>query len=345
MNPLDLILARNFNIWNYATINSRERAVAAAQAWLLLPTRTPRCSRCRNLMHRENRSDNDAGFRWRCRRNGCNIIVSPLKNTFFEKSHLSILKTLRLIYHFFVKDDVTRAAIEVGVSRKSAIQIYHFLREVCEITESHDRQMIGGQGDIVEVDETHLFTNKYHRGRLLQRQTWSFGCISRLTKKIHVELIQDKSRPTLDAIINANVRPSSYIMSDMHRAYHGVDLRLNMAGHSTVNHRQQFVAGTIDIPVDLALGSQVGNLTRVKIHTNNIERQWRELKKHTRSCRSQQRLKWYMGEYMYRHNILRPLPSDAARFRRLLRDIHRVYPGYRKRGIRLSNCRCQQCRN
>lgn len=49
--------------------------------------------------------------------------------------------------------------------------------------------------------------------RLLQRQTWSFGCISRLTKKIHVELIPNKNRATLEPIIQQNVRQNSYTMS------------------------------------------------------------------------------------------------------------------------------------
>ncbi|KAF9419672.1 hypothetical protein HW555_003950 [Spodoptera exigua] len=169
---------------------------------------------------------------------------------------------------------------------------------------------------------------KYHRGRLLRRQTWTFGCLSRLTKKIHVELIPNKSRTTLDPIVEANVRTGTYLMSDMHRAYDNIHLRLGMRGHSSVNHSENFVGGTIDIPVDDSLGVPApGGNVRVKIHTNTIERQWRELKQHCRSCRSQRRLKWYMGEYMYRHNILKQLPSEAARFRRLLRDMHRVYPG------------------
>lgn len=258
-----------------------------------------------------------------------------------------MLSTLRLILHFFRNDKVSQAARDVGVSRKTAVQVYHYLREVFEVAEAHDRQMLGGSNDVVEVDETHLYSNKYHRGRLLQRQTWVFGCISRITKKIHVELIPDKTRQTLDPIVVANVRPGTFIMSDMHRAYRGIDLRLNMGGHYVVNHSTNFVAGTVDIPVYPSLGEPVATgapNVNVKIHTNTIERQWLELKRHCRTCRSQRRLKWYMGEFMYRKNILRNLNSDAARFRRFIRDIHRVYPGPGKRGIRIINCRCRSCR-
>ena len=217
MDPFSVILDRNFSLWNYAAaISSEERAIEAAKRWLLIPSETPRCPSCRRPMNSERNRDYKLGFRWRCRRAGCNVIRSPLKGTFFERSNVSILNTLILLLHFFRQDKVSQAARDVGVTRKTAIQIYHYLREVCEVAEAHDREMIGGD-DIVEVDETHLFTKKYHRGRLLQRQTWSFGCISRLTKKIHVE--PNKNRATLDKIIQDNVRPDSYIMSDQHRSY------------------------------------------------------------------------------------------------------------------------------
>ncbi|XP_022819098.1 uncharacterized protein LOC111351411 [Spodoptera litura] len=345
MDPLQLILARNFNLWTYAcAILNEETAVTAAKAWLLIPARTPRCPTCRGPMSRETKMSYKLKYRlrcWRCAREGRPSIRSPLKNTFFERAHVSVLNTLRLMVHFLRKDKVSQAAKDVGVTKKTAIQTYHYLREVCEVAEAHDRDLLGGSNDVVEIDETHLYTRKYHRGRLLRRQTWSFGCISRLTRQIHVELIPNKARTTLDPIVEANVRTGSYIMSDMHRAYNNIHLRLGMRGHSAVNHSLNFVGGTVDIPVDTSLGVPApGGNVKVKIHTNTLERQWLELKRHCRTCRSQRRLKWYMGEYMYRHNILRQLPSDAARFRRLLRDMHRVYPGLGKRGIKSRNCRC-----
>lgn len=128
------------------------------------------------------------------------------------------------------------------------------------MTETHDRQMLEGDFDVVEVDETHLYTNKYHRGRLLRRQIWSFGCLSRLTGDIHVELIihqtSNKTRQILDDIIAQNVQQGSYVMSDMHRAYLGVHFQLNTGKHYTVNQRIQFVNGTVDIPVDYRFGRQ-----------------------------------------------------------------------------------------
>lgn len=75
---------------------------------------------------------------------------------------------MRLILHF-LRNEVTQAAKDVGVTKKTAIQLFHYLREVCEIAEAHDREMIGGVDDVVEVDETHLFTRKYNRGYFIKK--------------------------------------------------------------------------------------------------------------------------------------------------------------------------------
>lgn len=65
-------------------------------------------------------------------------------------------------------------------------------------------------------------------------------------------------------------------MSDMHLAYVGINFRLGMRGHSSVNDSQQFVGGTVNIPVDPSLGELVAgtNVVCMKIPTYTLERQW-----------------------------------------------------------------------
>jgi hypothetical protein len=102
-------------------------------------------------------------------------IVSPNNITnkiyFFWKK--SVMNTLRLILHFFRKDKVTQAAQDVGVTKMTAIQ-NHYLREVREVAEAHDRTMIGGPMDVVEIDESHLYTSKYLIFDLVIRLCQSF---------------------------------------------------------------------------------------------------------------------------------------------------------------------------
>uniref|UniRef100_A0A2H1VVA2 SFRICE_031219 n=1 Tax=Spodoptera frugiperda TaxID=7108 RepID=A0A2H1VVA2_SPOFR len=199
MNPLELILARNFNLWNYAcAIPNEETAVAAAKAWLLIPTRTPRCPTCRGPMSREAKDSYKLKYRLRCWR----------------------------------RDKVSQAAKDVGVTKKTAIQAYHYLREVCEVVEAHDREMLEST-----------------RG----------------------------------------------------------------------------AGGTVDIPVDASLGVPApGGNAKVKILTNTLERQWLELKRHCPTCRSQRRLKWYMGEYMEKRNQNQKLSVSRPKLLQEHKDLARM---------------------
>ncbi|CAG9138773.1 unnamed protein product [Plutella xylostella] len=185
------------------------------------------------------------------------------------------------------------------------------------------------------------------KGRLLRRQTWSFGCLSRKTKRIHVELIPDKTRATLDPIVEGNLEQGSFIMPDMHRAYMSIDLRLGMRGHAVVNHSIQFVNGTVAIPVDPALGgaSPVPPTSVLRCTPTLWSGSGWSLSATAARAGMNAALSgtWanICTEIMSNEkNVLRRLPSDAARFRRLLRDIHRVYPGYGRRGFKIRRCRC-----
>lgn len=239
------------------------------------------------------------------------------------------------MYFWFSRIRVRDAARFAEVSHVTAIQWYHYCREVCEVVRWHDAVQIGGPQDVVEVDEAHLFTNKYHRGRQLRRQIWVFGMISRVNRNMYIERIENKASTTLLDIMRAQMTPGTFIMSDCHRSYTHCDFKLGMRGHATVNHRIPFVNGTVDIPVDPTLGiNQNNGKIRVQVHTNNIERSWRKLKDLIRTCRQQDRLNWYISEFLYRQNALRNIHGEARQFRRFLIDVARVYPGPGRQGIR-----------
>ncbi|CAG4981626.1 unnamed protein product [Colias eurytheme] len=52
MDPLKLILARNFSLWNFASaINTEEAPIYAAKKWLLIPEDVPKCPECASRIH------------------------------------------------------------------------------------------------------------------------------------------------------------------------------------------------------------------------------------------------------------------------------------------------------
>lgn len=49
-------------------------------------------------------------------------------------------------------DKVTQAAKDVGVSKNTGDTSVPFSEGVCEVSEGHNRDMIGGDNDVVEVE-------------------------------------------------------------------------------------------------------------------------------------------------------------------------------------------------
>ena len=196
------------------------------------------------------------------RRRRCNYSVSLYKGTFLDKTHLPPWEIGLFINHWLLKkfdhDTILKC---LHWSMRTSIDWRSFCSEVT-LSWLNDQEPIGGIDIIVEIDETFFVKAKYGRGREL-RQIWVFGGIERVSKKkfivpLHKEG-QDRSARTLIPLIKKYIRPGSIVISDGWAAYNTVGQEGYT--HKVINHSEQFV-DTND-PV---------------IHTQTIERAWRDLK-------------------------------------------------------------------
>ncbi|OXA40798.1 Salivary glue protein Sgs-4 [Folsomia candida] len=220
-----------------AAVHDEERALQFALALNMIPHEL-QCPNCLQNMGMQPKPSYKLGFRFRCK--GCKIYRSPLENTFFENVKLPLLTVMQLLVMWFFRIPVTQAKIHAQIHRQTATDFYSFCREVCAVAHGHDEQQIGGPGDVVECDETHLFTPKYHRGRPLERSLWVFGGISRTTRKRFVVQIRAKDRDTLFGLMQKHIAQKSWVFTDEWRAYLTCE-SLGFAGHANVNHSRRFV--------------------------------------------------------------------------------------------------------
>ena len=79
--------------------------------------------------------------------------------SFFSRSKLTLQKWLILLYWWVRKYPVTDAAEEAKVEHNTAIAVYQWLREVCSTKLLQTRIQLGGNGVIVQIDES-LFRYK-----------------------------------------------------------------------------------------------------------------------------------------------------------------------------------------
>jgi len=65
-----------------------------------------------------------------------------------------------------------------GVSKKSVSNIYSFCREVCDLELNKKQCQLGGEGKIVEVDNSNFKLREYDIGRKKEGQ-WVVGAVER----------------------------------------------------------------------------------------------------------------------------------------------------------------------
>ena len=159
----------------------------------------------------------------------------------------------------------------------------------------HKNLKIGGEGHIVEIDESMFTRRKNHAGRIFPQQ-WIFGGLCRDIGECFLVKVPDRSAETLVAAIKSNVASGSTIYTDCWRGYSTRELEEAGYTHLTVNHKFHFV--------DPESG----------VHTQNIERLWGSAKwRNKRHCgTARQNLDSYLVEFMWRQHIKTVNPSKAT---------------------------------
>lgn len=165
---------------------------------------------------------------------------------------------------------------------------------------------IGGEGKIVEIDESKFGRRKYRRGHRVEGQ-WVFGGIERDSGNSFLVPFESRDQKTLVPIIQKYIRPKSIIISDCWKAY----ARLNKFNytHLTVNHSKNFK--------DPETGAC----------TNKVEGLWRNAKHRTpQYLRTKKCFTGYLAKFMFLSKIRRqgmePVKEFCNQAGLLYKNIH-----------------------
>jgi hypothetical protein len=173
---------------------------------------------------------------------------------------------------------------------------------------------MGGEGHVIEIDESLIGKQKHHVGRV-PPGTWVFGMYHRDTKELRMIRCQGNKRDaaTLIPLITGNIKKGSKIMSDRWGVYYDNHNKISKLAtlllededleyeHETVNHSENFV--------DPATGA----------NTQTIECYWRHLKTQMRKGGiPYDKKSQHIYEFIYRHEC-KLVGVDV--FERMLTDI------------------------
>lgn len=220
-----------------------------------------RCSKCNIGTLKPERGKNRKGLdlRFRCNnRRGCRNSKSIYKDTILHKAGIKISSFLNLLWAYCEHDLTKKAANEANVSEPTVIKWFKTFQQI--LLNSNESDKIGSNEEIIELDETHLYTRKYFVGRILKSEKWwLFGAISRSTGKINLKMTRTRDALNCCNFVRSSVNEGSIVITDYWRGYN----KLSQIGyqHEKVNHSINFV-----------------DQERTWIHTQRIERLWRSIK-------------------------------------------------------------------
>ncbi|XP_050066193.1 uncharacterized protein LOC126555295 [Aphis gossypii] len=162
------------------------------------------------------------GFVWRCRQWSttnnrkkirCDFKQSIRKDTFFNKSHLSIYQIVMFSYLWTENVSLSFIRKQIEIAQQSAVDWASFHREVVFDGMILRHEKIGGVGKVVEIDESKFGRRKYYRGHRVEG-VWVFGGVERITGKCFLVPVERRDKETLLTVIKEWILPGTLIISD-----------------------------------------------------------------------------------------------------------------------------------
>jgi len=142
------------------------------------------------------------------------------------------------IFLFFLNDVKVSSVIGIlGISKDTVIGWYNYCRQICLYDVITTERKIGGDGVVVEIDESAFGKRKNRKGKFV-KPTWVVGGVERESKKCFLKIVNSRDEKTLIRIIQENVEEKSIIITDEWKGYKG--LRNKNYIHQTVNHSKGF---------------------------------------------------------------------------------------------------------
>lgn len=164
-----------------------------------------------------------------------------------------------MAYLWISKSSVETTQIITGIARQTVCNFFSHFRQLVACCPIIEENVIGGEGVIVELDESKIGKRKYNRGHHVEG-VWILGGVERTAnRRTFFVPIQERSANCLLPLISRHVLPGSIIYTDLWRGYLGIEEELGLR-HFTVNHSESFVN-----PI-------------TGVHTNTIEGTWNGLK-------------------------------------------------------------------
>lgn len=166
-------------------------------------------------------------WKWQCKasfserkqkRKTCNHTETLRNNTFFHKSKLDLFNICGFVNLWALNCSLETITVQLEISKPTAVDWASFCREVVEVCYLKNPKKIGGEGKVVEIDESKFGRRKYHRGHRVEGQ-WVFGGIERQSGNCFLVPVEKRDSETLLTVIKDWILPGTTIISDCWKVF------------------------------------------------------------------------------------------------------------------------------
>lgn len=237
--------------------------------------------------------------------NDCRDKFTVRTGTVFERSHIPVHKWL-LAMHLMAASKKGISAHQLhrmlGITYKSAWFMAHRIREAMAL--GGDAPKVGGEGKIVEADETELTRSRKTKATRNRQENKKFIALIERGGRVRSKMIDGVSTREIKTAIVQHVDERSILHTDGAPVYKGM---WAVAEHESVDHNRTYVRAGKHGPV----------------HTNSAEGYFSLFKRGlvgTYQHISERHLPRYLAEFDFRQsNRVRLGVNDAARAARILK--------------------------
>ena len=137
--------------------------------------------------------------RMRCCRKACRVVISLFENNIW--SEIGDRKLFIYVVGGFLDRQSTVSVAASTGSREESLASF----------------ALGGEGERVQIDESHVFTRKYNVGRTLAITWlgWVFGIIEdKPNGRLFLQMVRERDAQTLERIIADHIPRNTVIFSD-----------------------------------------------------------------------------------------------------------------------------------
>uniref|UniRef100_A0A0N5BHB7 DDE_Tnp_IS1595 domain-containing protein n=1 Tax=Strongyloides papillosus TaxID=174720 RepID=A0A0N5BHB7_STREA len=160
-----------------------------------------------------------AKLMFRCRKKSCRKGFSLRKGTFFANQCLPLGKTLHLAHMWLLRSPVASIISQCEVGSATVASYLVYLRQLVSDALDEEDCVIGGEGIVVEIDETKMGKRKHNRGHRVEG-VWVVGGVEITEdRRVFAVPVEKRDAETLLNVIKTHVRPGSIIHTDMWKGY------------------------------------------------------------------------------------------------------------------------------